>query len=387
MNLLSNAVKFTAQGSVSLHISQEARQPQFTVLRFAIRDTGIGLTPSQQESLFQMFHQAEISTARRFGGTGLGLAISKQLVEKMGGAIGVHSVPGEGSTFYFNVCLDTAPPLSAVECFQGKHIVIVHEDDKAALKLVAHLSAAGLSASRYARAPQMGQLSADLVLVDADAIAKRSQAAQFFTVTDAPVVVLGAAADFNFPLPAGRQAVSYLEKPIRRLPLLRAIQVLFEGTAASQNPSTDKSALPIGHNAHVLLAEDNRVNQLVARILLERLGCRVDIVDNGVAACRAFQNQTYDLVFMDCQMPTMSGFEATQRIRNFQTDGRTPIIALTAGVLQEERDRCYECGMDDFIPKPISGKELKRALERWLPTTKGDTVPADDDSLGGQSFF
>jgi CheY-like chemotaxis protein len=117
------------------------------------------------------------------------------------------------------------------------------------------------------------------------------------------------------------------------------------------------------------------------------MGCQVDVVDNGVAACRAFQNQPYDLVFMDCQMPTMGGFEATQRIRSFQTEGRTPIIALTAGVLQEERDRCYECGMDDFVPKPISAKELERALERWLPPVTAETVPSDDESEGGQSFF
>jgi CheY-like chemotaxis protein len=118
-----------------------------------------------------------------------------------------------------------------------------------------------------------------------------------------------------------------------------------------------------------LLAEDNKVNQLVARILLERMGCQVDIVENGVAACRAVQRGSYDLVLMDCQMPTMSGFEATQRIRSFEKSGkRIPIIALTAGVLKDEREHCYTCGMDDFVPKPISAKELERALERWLTT-------------------
>jgi len=366
LNLLSNAVKFTAEGSVSLSVSQEAKQDQFTVLRFAVRDTGIGLTKSQQEGLFEAFQQAELSTARRFGGTGLGLAISKSLVEKMGGAIGVHSIPGEGSTFFFNVCLETAPMFAGVDCLHGKHVALIHEDDAAAASLIAHLSGAGVRVSRYARAPQSGRLPADLILVDASSIAKRAVAGQFFNVAAAPVVILGTQADFDFPIVTGLKEVKFVEKPVRRLPLLRTVQDLLQG-GNSVAANSAQAALPRAQRAHVLLAEDNKVNQLVVRILLERMGCKVDIVDNGVAACTAVQRGAYDLVLMDCLMPTMSGFEATQRIRGFETAGkRTPIVALTAGVLQEERDHCYASGMDDFLAKPVSAKELERALDRWI---------------------
>ena len=156
---------------------------------------------------------------------------------------------------------------------------------------------------------------------------------------------------------------------MRRLPLLRAVQSAFEGSTADAIVSRPVAPLLPGR-AQVLLAEDNKVNQLVAKILLERMGCRVDIVENGMAACRAVQNGAYDLVLMDCQMPMMNGFEATERIRGFEKSGRrTPIIALTAGVLQGERERCYASGMDDFVGKPISSKELVKAVERWIVTT------------------
>jgi len=368
LNLLSNAVKFTAEGSVSLSITQEAKQNQVTVLRFAVRDTGIGLTQSQQKCLFDAFQQADLSTARRFGGTGLGLAISKHLVEKMGGAIGVHSEPGEGSTFFFNVCLARAPIPVESECFHDKQLALIQEDDEAALRLISHLTGAGLRVARYAKAPQSGRLPADLILVDSCALTRLGVAAQFFTVSEAPIVILGTPADLKFPLPATKRLVTFVEKPVRRLALLRAVQSIFEGSVVNSNTTAGTGDTKL-LRAHILLAEDNKVNQLVARILLERMGCQVDIVENGVAACRAVQRGSYDLVLMDCQMPTMSGFEATQRIRSFERSGkRIPIIALTAGVLKDEREHCYTCGMDDFVPKPISAKELERALERWLPT-------------------
>ncbi len=365
LNLLSNAVKFTEQGSVGLQVSQEAKRDHFTVLRFAVRDTGIGLTPSQQDCLFEAFQQAELSAARRFGGTGLGLAISKRLVEKMGGAIGVHSVLGEGSTFFFNICIETAPVFSDLLRLSGKQIALICENEATAASMVSYLAGAGLSVARYARAPQSGRLAADLVIVDSSAITKGTVATQFLSITNSPVVVLGSPKDFGFPLPSGRQAVTFLGKPVRRLALLHTVQTIFEASPAAE--ALETSAPLRSECTRVLLAEDNKVNQLVARILLERMGCRVDIVENGLAACRAVQNGTYDIVLMDCQMPVMSGFEATRRIRSLESSGRrTPIIALTAGVMHRERDLCYDSGMDDFVSKPISAKELEKALDRWL---------------------
>jgi two-component system sensor histidine kinase/response regulator len=366
LNLLGNAVKFTPDGSVSVLVTREANQNNLTVLRFAIRDTGIGLTPHQQEGLFQAFQQGDISTARRFGGTGLGLAISKKLVEMMGGSIGVHSQLGEGSTFWFNVCLQSIAAFEDAHCFAGKHIALVSKHSRTALTMASYLESVGIHVSTYPSIPQPKHKHFDLLLVDSAAMLQSSNSLQLLNVSLVPVVILGCKADFKWAIGGGPTA-EFIEKPIRRLPLLRALQAIFEAKAAHSEPPQQNGSAPPLRRAHILLAEDNKVNQLVAKLLLEKLNCTVDVAENGVEACAALQRQTYDLVFMDCQMPTMGGFEATQRIRAFETSGgrRTPIVALTAGVLQEERDRCYAAGMDDFLSKPISPRDLKNALEKW----------------------
>jgi PAS domain S-box-containing protein len=367
INLLSNAVKFTAEGSVTLAVTREANQNKLTMLRFAVRDTGIGLTPRQQSGLFEAFRQGDLSTARRFGGTGLGLAISKRLVEMMGGSIGVSSQLGEGSTFWFNLCLEADPVFSDVECFAGKHIALVSNQSAAAAAICSYLAGAGLRVSIYPHVPRSPQTGFDLLLADSSAIQQPSNAGPFWRGVAAPLVILGTQADFKASAGEPINGAVFVQKPVRRLALLRAIQSVFEGKLPEEASSGPNSARSRGDRAQVLLAEDNKVNQLVARLLLEKLGCHVTIVENGVEACSAVQHGGYDLVLMDCQMPTMSGFEATQRIRGFETGGRrTPIIALTAGVLKEERDRCYAAGMDDFLSKPISPKEMESALERWI---------------------
>jgi PAS domain S-box-containing protein len=367
INLLSNAVKFTAEGSVSLTVTRQANQNELTVLRFAVRDTGIGLTPNQRSGLFQAFQQGDVSTTRRFGGTGLGLAICKRLVEMMGGTIGVSSQLGEGSTFWFNICLAADPVFAEMECFAGKHIALI-SDRGAAAAICSHLHGVGLRVTTFAQVPRSAQSGFDLLLADASVLPKASDIGRLWRGDPLPIVILGGRADFN-PLAAeSANGAVFVPKPVRRLALLRAIQSVFEGELPAETAAAPNGAVSRADRALVLLAEDNKVNQLVARLLLEKLGCRVTIAENGVEACTAIQHGHYDLVLMDCQMPTMSGFEATQRIRGFETGGRrTPIIALTAGVLKEERDRCYAAGMDDFLSKPISPKEVESALERWIP--------------------
>ena len=365
LNLLSNAVKFTAHGSVSLSVTREATQNNLTILRFAIKDTGIGLTPQQQEGLFQAFAQGEISISRRFGGTGLGLAISKRLVEMMGGTIGVHSQPGEGSTFWFNVCLESVSVFEDAHCFHGKHIALVSSDAQTAQTISSYLDSVGVNVSTFPNIPRPEHKHFDLLLIDSASVLPFSTG--LWNAFAVPVFILGCKADLKWLTTDQTNGTAFIEKPVRRLPLLHALQAIFEGKAA--NPLTeeqrDQAAVSL-QGARILLAEDNKVNQLVAKLLLEKLNCTVDIVENGVEACTAVQRQKYDLVLMDCQMPTMSGFEAAQRIRAFETSGRrTPIIALTAGVLKEERDRCYASGMDDFLSKPISPKDLRTTLSKW----------------------
>jgi PAS domain S-box-containing protein len=364
LNLLGNAVKFTPEGSVSISVTREANQNQMIVLRFAIRDTGVGLTAKQQENLFQAFQQADLSTARRFGGTGLGLAISKRLVEMMGSTMGVHSQIGEGSTFWFNVCLETSPVFSNLDCFAGKHVAMVANQSAVTSRLCSYLEAVGMRVSHYKRIPQTKHTRFDLLLVDSAALTQPAIAIQAWPCDLAPILILGTQADFGSSAIKGHSDISFVPKPVRRLPLLRAIEAALTGILNEQAADLGQSSA--SHRVEVLLAEDNKVNQLVARIMLEKMGCQVDMAENGLEACTALQHKAYDLVLMDCQMPTMSGFEATERIRGLETSGRrTPIIALTAGVLKEERDRCYASGMDDFICKPISQKDLDSVLEKW----------------------
>ena len=366
LNLLNNAVKFTTHGAVSLSISREANQEHMTVLRFAIRDTGIGLSQKQQDKLFQAYQQADLSTGRRYGGTGLGLTISKRLVEMMGGSIGVHSKIGEGSTFWFNVCLETAPVFADTRCVAGKRVALVSTETKTSATLCSYLEAVGLQVTIYARVPRPEHSFYHLLLVDSEVIQQSHNLAQLTTHLQGPILVLGAQADLPAPSVEGLSKLTFVPKPVRRLPLLRAIQSVFDDKSAGAG-SVESAIGRVKINASILLAEDNKINQVVARVLLERIGCRVTIVENGVEACSAIQQNAYDVVLMDCQMPVMSGFEATKRIRSLETSGRrTPIIALTAGVLQEERERCYACGMDDFLSKPISPNDLEHALERWI---------------------
>jgi len=305
-------------------------QNNITILRFAIKDTGLGLTPQQQEGLFQAFAQGEISTSRRFGGTGLGLAISKRLVEMMGGTIGVHSQPGEGSTFWFNVCLESVSVFEEAQCFHGKHVALVSSHSQTALTISSYLESVGVNVSAFPNVPRPEHKHFDLLLIDSVSVLPFSTG--LWSAFAVPVVILGSKSDLKWLTADATNAATFIEKPVRRLPLLRALQAIFEGKAA--NPLSEQQRDEAGlspQGARILLAEDNKVNQLV-----------------------------------DCQMPTMSGFEATQRIRAFEISGRrTPIIALTAGVLKEERDLCYASGMDDFLSKPISPKDLKTTLSKW----------------------
>ena len=367
LNLLSNAIKFTASGSVTLSVSREARRGDVAVLRFAVQDTGIGLTPHQQEGLFQAFQQAELSTARRFGGTGLGLAISKSLVELMGGCIGVYSEVGEGSTFWFNICVETAPAYVLSEYFAGKRIWLVCQDPVLVSKISCHLRTVGSVVTTFPHVPHLDGSTIDLLLLDSAALLRSSNADRLSNAHLFPTIVLGAKADFAESLLPYLSGSFFVQKPIRRRTLLEAIQSLAVADVPTRHADRDRPLTAPGGRAHVLLAEDNKVNQLVARTMLEKLGCRVDLAQDGVEACNALIQTSYDVILMDCQMPTMSGFEATKRIRALEGSARrTPVLALTAGVLPEERERCYAAGMDDFLSKPIGLAELQTALDRWV---------------------
>ena len=396
-NLIGNAVKFTAHGEVEVRVQAVEQRGEGTLLRFAVRDTGIGIAPDKAEGLFQPFSQADTSTTRNYGGTGLGLAISKRLAELMDGEIGVDSVEGSGSTFWFTGCLKPCTLSSADEddaLFQGVRALVV-DDNPTNLKIVrrqleslgvsAYCVAGGLEALAELRAGLEGPRPFDLVLTDMQmprmsGLELTRRIKQDRHLRDLPVVVL-TSMGFLKNLSEAREAgiSAYLLKPVRYERLrdcLRSVcrelrtmtgsyrlpHLLTHSDTAETDVGPAKREVTTG--LRVLIAEDNPVNQKVAVRMLERSGYRPDVAGNGVEAVEATRRIPYDVVLMDCQMPEMDGYEATERIRvqEQETGCRTFIIALTANAMQGDRERCIESGMDAYLAKPVQLGELQAVM-------------------------
>jgi PAS domain S-box-containing protein len=416
-NLIGNAVKFTENGEVLIDV-----QPvDDWTLRFAVHDTGIGIASETRERLFQAFEQADGSTTRRFGGTGLGLAISRSLVHLMGGRIGVDSTPGEGSTFWFTLPLVPATGLPAVPSpthLAGKRVLVV--DDNATNRdiLEHHVGAAGmrcalacngveaLTALRQARQdgdPFMVAL-VDMKMPLMDGLELAAAVRDDATLAGTPIVLVTSLHSTDEVARARQVGVgAYLSKPVRRQELYRALaQCLSEGEAGGAGIGEgDRAVAPatrVGEaadlpriRARVLLAEDNGVNQVVARNMLKALGCEFQIVPNGAEALQALKDGAYDLVLMDCQMPVMDGYAATRAIRESERvnereaerAGRPthlPVIALTANALVGDAEACLASGMDDHLAKPYTRHQLARLLMRWLPADR--VVRASEGAAG-----
>jgi PAS domain S-box-containing protein len=398
VNLVNNAIKFTESGSIDTRLTlEEQSQDQITV-RFSVTDTGIGIPADRMDRLFKSFSQVDSSTTRNYGGTGLGLAISKQLAELMGGNVGVESTEGKGSTFWFTAklglgsqVLDSAST-SALD-FSSLRVLAVHHSPTIREILRGQLGSWGLKAVTASNANEAMKmlLSAateahpfDVAIFNAEApatatleLGKSVKACPEIART-VLLILLPMDSDLQ-PAQLNEAGFSgHLIKPIRQSRLYESIVEAMsvpsqiDKEAASSRPKSDSiSGAPevAPQPFRILLAEDNRVNQIVASEVLAKHGYSCDIVENGRKAVAAVSAGKYDLILMDCSMPEMDGFEATRQIRLAESAApspRTPIIALTANAINGDRERCLEAGMDEYVSKPIDPRGLIKAIQTCL---------------------
>lgn len=384
MNLLGNAIKFTEQGHIELTVEDRGSTGTEARLRIHVNDTGIGIDESNQAKIFEAFSQADASTTRKYGGTGLGLAISKNLVERMGGGIGVQSNAEGGCNFWFdiNLAASAQPIADRLRVRYARQRTLVQVRDPKERELLCKM---------------LLELEMDVTTFDdVDSILR--EAASSAT----PTVIILDEADSGLELPSLRklrmakpgltfiqltslhavkhklqgesEVQGFVSKPVYRINLvdvLTSALLDINQCNASEAPetelaSTEKEPMEL----RVLLAEDNIVNQKVAVHMLSKLGCRVDVAADGEEAIRMWSTLPYDLVFMDCQMPKLDGFEATRIIRKQEAAKAlqsTPIIAMTANAMKGDKEACLAAGMDDYTSKPIHREELREVLSRWRP--------------------
>jgi signal transduction histidine kinase/DNA-binding response OmpR family regulator len=387
MNLVGNAIKFTDVGEIVVRARGTASGDRF-VLQVSVSDTGPGIPADKQALIFQAFSQADTSTARRFGGTGLGLSISSQLVALMGGRLSVDSVPGEGATFSFTANLKVFDkPLEAAAgrpvSLEGLPVLVV-DDNQTNLTILREMlarwrmSPSAVSDGATALAALSGSPQGfPLVLLDAmmpgiDGFAVARQIRQDPRLSAATIMMLSSA---DRPGDAERCRAlgvsAYLQKPIKQSELLDAIVLALSktGVGAAQPDNRPEVSVMLPKGLVVLLAEDNEVNQELAIAILERRGCHVVLARNGREAVALWEREKFDVVLMDVQMPEMDGLTATRTIRQMEkTRGmHTPIVALTAHVLEGDRERCRAAGMDGYVSKPLSVAELCQAMIEVMP--------------------
>jgi CheY-like chemotaxis protein len=410
LNFGSNAVKFTANGEVMMRVKVLHENAERVALRFEVSDTGLGIAPDDQDRLFRAFTQADSSTTRKYGGTGLGLTICRQLVELMGGRLGLDSTLGQGSTFWFELSLrrtqdaPVARKSGDTRTLSGQRALIV--DDNATNRRILRqqlrswgveaveaadgfeaLEIAG-TAAQDGRAFDLGVIDLNMPGMDGMELARELKA----NSATASTMLFLLSSSGNRLEPGASHLTGFaasLTKPVRSSELFdclittmnSGLQIDRDEVGRDERPDKESAAAP-GSAGTILLVEDNKVNQMVGSKVLQNLGYRYEIANNGLEAVQAFEARSYDAVLMDCQMPEMDGYEATGAIRRMEADTaavrRTPIIAMTAAAMEGDREACLASGMDDFITKPVRLEIVATVLARWVGS---HATPADEHEL------
>ncbi len=417
LNFLSNAVKFTSKGDVIMRAILLNKTDEIALIRIEISDDGIGISLESQQHLFQPFSQADSSTTRKYGGTGLGLSISKRLIELLNGRIGLESKVDAGTTFWIEIPFKILQqqPIFPIEQSHGKRILVVSENTESHDIYLRYLSAWGVLTNTTNNLDEMLHLLAEAQAIHQDyevLMLVELKADDLFSMIQAvrskscfkklPIITCQDTIDVNFKkklLENGASTV--LVKPVKKSALFDAIVTIFhpEEFAQIEKPNTrslvqrddlEKSDTVLKNGRLILLVEDNLVNQKVAKHILKKLGYAVHVVNNGSEAVDSLEQLPCALVLMDCQMPIMDGFEATHTIREREMrmpepKTRIPIIAMTANVVQGDKEHCLKIGMDDYVTKPIDVMVLTNVLKKWLPNhvdeLDGDTFNEKSDNI------
>ncbi len=402
LNLCGNAVKFTSSGDIGIYVNQVESNNTNITLRFKVKDSGIGIPQTAKDKIFEAFSQADSSTTRKYGGTGLGLAICKQLVEVLGGDIGVESIPGEGSTFWFDLPLKIANTSSVVDTddkgAMDLRILVVDDSEIVQFNVMQTLEKWGA----YVECADNGETALlklrnavhinkpfDVALID-ELMPGCNGIELMRTITGNPkinatkMILLTNQSHPESFLERFEEIDGFLLKPVLQSSLYDALSTVMHGSLNIVNPLFvhDRETKELAFNATVLVAEDNVANQQVAIGMLEKLGCSVVVASNGEDALNDIARNRFDLIFMDCNMPEVDGYEATRRIRTLQgSDAGLPIIAMTANVQEGDRQKCLQVGMDDYLSKPLKMDRLRAKLLKWLPQTPTELVSDTVDEI------
>jgi len=395
LNLCSNAVKFTETGEVIVSVHRTAAPDGCIGLSFSVSDTGIGLSEEQIGRLFQAFTQADTSTTRRYGGTGLGLAICKQLTTLMGGEIGVKSIPGKGSTFWFTALLaesESVPEIPMAEDLDFSRLrVLVADDNSSARTILAdYLAAVGADVDEVASGAEaivaVDEASPpyDLILLDwkmpgLDGLATVERMRNHPATRSLPEIIMVSAYDRDDVVSRSSElgVSAFLVKPFSQRTLLDSVRTVLTALDAKSERTSETDASGTSGNewqgVHLLLVEDNEFNQELACEVLQQAGFIVTVAGNGQIALDTLKTQTFSGILMDIQMPIMDGYTATAEIRRNAEYSTLPIIAMTADAMDEDRRRALESGMNDYISKPIDIEKLFSILRAWIRTNQSST--------------
>ena len=412
-NLTGNALKFTPNGgkiSLTGELVQNLNE-EMIMVRFTIRDTGIGIAKEKQKSIFDSFTQADISTTRKFGGTGLGTTISKQLVELMGGEIGVESEPGQGSTFWFTVIFERQKNLAEPsKNREFKNIdtlkILVVEKSETKSFLAESLSSFGcrtevlqggaealLRLTTTAADDQFDLIFITMIMQGMNGFDLARQIKSLPECAEIPLILTTSAGERGDGAKCKEIGVTgYLTPPLSRSDILNMVIAVLDQKTADHDKTTPPQLITkhslfekIGERFHLLLVEDYPTNQKVAMAYLTNAGYHVDVADNGQKALVAYNNTKYDLILMDIQMPEMDGYQATAAIRHLERGSddapprtKTPIIALTAHATEDDKQKCLEAGMDDFLTKPLQRGDLLQTISKWLAPQGFATAPQQE---------